>query len=116
MNPSLPIPQKYTEYGTLQTKEEILNWLEANDRNYIKNLPNYEIGEGATYGFTNQKGFSVELKGSIDISNKGLTNIPVKFIFVDGDFNCSGNNLDNFINSPMKYQAHLIVKKMELET
>jgi hypothetical protein len=43
---------------------------------------------------------SVSVYGDVDMSQKGLVNIPIKFVTVDGDFDCSLNKLINLNNSP----------------
>jgi hypothetical protein len=42
----------------------------------------------------------VDVDGSVNIRNKGLTEIPVKFGRVEGDFNCSYNKLTTLKNCP----------------
>jgi len=42
----------------------------------------------------------VNVDGSVDISNKKLTSIPVKFGYVGGNFSCEHNNLTSLQGSP----------------
>ncbi len=38
---------------------------------------------------------SIDVDGDVDISNKGLTKLPLKFGKVSGYFNCTNNKLTN---------------------
>jgi hypothetical protein len=42
----------------------------------------------------------IDVEGSVDMSYMYLTNIPVKFGEVTGDFNCSGNQLTSMVGAP----------------
>ncbi len=42
----------------------------------------------------------VDVAGNVDISQRGLTEIPVKFGKVDSHFNCNSNNLTTLKNCP----------------
>ena len=48
----------------------------------------------------------IESLGSVDMSNMNLTEIPIKFNYVYGNFNCSNNNLTTLKNSPNHIQKH----------
>lgn len=50
--------------------------------------------------FTINPDYSVDVKGSVDIREMGLSSLPVKFRNIEGDFDCSYNNLKNLVNSP----------------
>jgi hypothetical protein len=76
----------------LQSTEEIKNWL---DKYQIKN---YSINDDLT----------VDVDGDVDLNNlhyvnlynKPLTNIPVKFNIVLGNFDCSYNELTSLQGAP----------------
>ena len=69
----------------LQTKEEIIEWLE---RYYIKN---YTINDDLTIDV---------IKDGVSLFNKHLTEIPVKFRFVMRDFSCQNNKLVSLKGTP----------------
>jgi hypothetical protein len=83
---------------------------------YFKSIPTPETLLGVTVELTeeqikfldivcfgvwvfNDKG-EVDVEGNISIRKKGLTQIPVKFGRVSGDFSCSWNNLTTLKNCP----------------
>jgi hypothetical protein len=66
------------------TYEETKDWL---DKMEIKN---YTINDDLT----------VDVDGRVDISNKNLKYIPVKFSIVKGDFNLLNNKLTTLIGTP----------------
>ena len=47
----------------------------------------------------NQDG-SIDVNEYVDLSNKGLTKLPLKFNKINGDFYCDGNELTSFEFSP----------------
>jgi hypothetical protein len=55
-------------------------------------IENYSISDDGT----------VDVNGTVDISFKNLTGIPVRFGIVRGDFNCSNNKLESLSGSPEK--------------
>jgi hypothetical protein len=61
----------------LTNKEYIKNWLDEYE------ITNYNINEDLT----------VDVDGDVWIDNRNLTEIPVKFNIVKGDFNCNNNQL-----------------------
>ncbi len=61
----------------LKTKEEIAFWLDE-----VK-VKNYHINDDLT----------VDVDGSVILQKKGLTEIPVQFGIVNGDFLCLNNQL-----------------------
>ena len=66
-----------------KNKSDIIAWLDKYD------IINYKL-------ITSEKhGFVVDVKGDVDLHDNKLTNIPVKFNFVDGSFDCSKNNLSS---------------------
>jgi hypothetical protein len=65
--------------------------------------------EAETRAWLNQQGvqnytitseYFVDVVGDVDISNRGLTDIPVQFTTITGDFNCNHNNLEYTIGFP----------------
>jgi hypothetical protein len=47
----------------------------------------------------------VNVDGDVGISSKGLTEIPVKFGVVKGDFNCYGNNITSLVGAPQEVKG-----------
>lgn len=64
---------------------EVNSWLNRN------NIQNYIIRQDN----------SVDVRGNVDISNRGIYEIPVKFNIVNGSFNCSGNKMLDLTGSPI---------------
>jgi hypothetical protein len=59
--------------------------------------------------FTINDDFTVDVNGNVDLSGKGLTEIPLQFNRVEGDFNVSHNKLTSLKNSPtfcMSYNCY----------
>ena len=77
---------KYTEYikESLSTKQEIISWLDK------MNITNYTIN----------KDLSVDVDSNVNINNRNLTKIPIKFNKVSGSFYCSNNNLTSLVGCP----------------
>ena len=48
---------------------------------------------------------SVDVYGTVDISFKDLTEIPIRFRSVKGDFNCSNNQLKSLAGSPISVEV-----------
>ena len=72
----------------LKNKKDIIKWLET------YNIENYTLIED------NQYGYLVDVDDSIDLSQKSLKKIEVKFNHIKGDFNCSHNELISLIGAP----------------
>ncbi len=68
----------------LETKEEIEQWLDK------YSVENYTINEDLT----------VDVAGSLYLERKGLTEIPVQFGIVTGEFDCSRNSLSSLKGAP----------------
>ena len=49
---------------------------------------------------------SVDVDGDVDLRNKGLTKIPLKFGKVSGDFSCRDNQLISLEGSPLSVGGH----------
>ncbi|MBR1826009.1 MAG: hypothetical protein IJ770_05430 [Alphaproteobacteria bacterium] len=61
------------------------------------------------------KGFVV--KGDLDLSNKGLTELPdLSDVVVEGNFDCSGNELTTLKGAPKKVGGHFDCFENELTT
>jgi len=78
----------------LTDRQEILKWLKKNDHNFKENKDNnyYEI---TADGF-------VDCLASIDICEKGLKEIPIKFRKIHGDFICDNNKLKSCQGFPLE--------------
>ena len=53
------------------------------------------------YGVVNyavNEDLSVDVEGDVDLSFNGLTEIPIKFGVINGDFDCSSNAIINPLN------------------
>ena len=55
-------------------------------------------------------------KGDVDLSELGLTKLPVKFREVGGDFNCSNNQLTTLQGSPQKVGGGFSCSNNQLTT
>jgi hypothetical protein len=55
------------------------------------NITNYTINDDG----------SIDVDGDVDLSNNGLTKIPLKFRNVSGDFNCDRNQLASLEGAPL---------------
>ena len=71
-------------------KQQIINWLDS----YA--VKNYTLVPDEQYIFI------VNVNGNVDLSDKDLINIPVKFNEVNGDFHCHDNQLTSLQFSPTK--------------
>ena len=69
-------------------KQQIINWLEKHEVKSYKLVPD------------EQYGFIVNVNGDIDLGNKKLLSILIKFSKVTGSFNCSDNKLTSLEFSP----------------
>lgn len=49
---------------------------------------------------------SVDCDENVDISKRGLVRIPIKFGQINGNFDCSMNNITNLVNSPVAITGH----------
>ena len=73
----------------LKNKEDIIKWL---DRNKIEN---YTLIENTEYGYV------VDVEGYVDLSNKKLLRIEVKFNKIKGSFYCNRNQLETLEGAPL---------------
>ena len=72
---------------------------------YIKEYNNYNDIESICqkYGIENytiNNDGSIDVDGHVNLSNKDLKNLPLKFNKVIGDFNCRGNQLASLKGCP----------------
>ena len=68
----------------LKSKNEIQQWLDKME------IEDYTINEDLT----------VDVDGNVDLVKKGLTELPIQFGKVTGDFDCYSNNLESLKGSP----------------
>lgn len=66
------------------TREETVKWLDE------YSVKNYTINDD----------FSVDVNGDVDLSSKGLIDIPIKFGKIIGSFECGFNNLRSLRGAP----------------
>jgi len=88
----------------LKTKIEIESWLNRME------IDNYTLSKSSEYGYV------VDVKGSVDISGKNLTSIPVKFHQVSEDFNCCHNALTSLTGSPESVGYHFMCDNNQINT
>ena len=69
-------------------KQKIIDWLKKHE------VKNYILVPDEKYGFV------VNVTGDVDLSNKDLTSIPVKFNKISGSFYCYDNQLTSLEFSP----------------
>ena len=60
-------------------------------------IKNFQIVDGGHFPW---KLYLVNVDGDVDISNRGLSRIPVKFGRVEGHFNCQNNKLTSLEGAP----------------
>jgi len=65
---------------------------------YLKQFENIEKYNIRNYTFNDD--LSIDVNGSVSLSNKGLTILPIKFRNVKGDFTCYVNYLTSLEGSP----------------
>lgn len=70
------------------------------------NLTNYKINDD----------LSIDVDGDVDISQKNLTKIPIKFGKVAGNFICNGNILTNLVNSPKEVGGSFVCDSNHLKS
>lgn len=66
--------------------------------------------------FRINKDFSINVNGNVNLSNRNLNIIPIKFNIVCGDFICSDNILTNLKNSPIYLEGNYICSNNKLST
>jgi hypothetical protein len=71
---------------------------EANVTNPIEIIKNLNRDKNAKY--TLNKDNSIDVEGNVNISYLSLTEMPVKFGKINGDFDCSNNFLKSLENAP----------------
>jgi hypothetical protein len=75
-------------FEKFKEQRQIHDWLYAYDKNYDDNR--YTISDIGL----------IDVVGDVDISERGLTEMPYKFNFVQGQFCCTWNNLISLKNAP----------------
>ena len=83
----------------LETREAIKKWLDKNNINF------YIIGED----------LSVDVKGSVLLSSS-VGNLPIKFKYVSGDFDCTNLNLTTLVGCPESVGGHFNCGNNKLTT
>ena len=68
------------------------------------NIENYTINEDK----------SIDVDGDVDLYNKGLSKLPLKFRHVKGDFDCSDNNLITLEGAPKTVVGNFYCQTNEL--
>lgn len=58
--------------------------------------------------YTINKNGTVDVNGDVNISNRDLTKIPIKFNIVYGNFDCSFNKLETLFGSPKIIEGNFI--------
>ncbi len=74
----------------LTTKDQVKDWLDE------MGVEKYTINSDLT----------VDVNGDVDLYDKNLTNIPVQFNNVKGNFNCSSNKIVSLQGSPLKISGY----------
>lgn len=87
------------------TKREIEIWLEN------MALPAFFQGK-----YKIHDDLSVDFYMNVNISNRELTNFPIKFGKIKGDFNCNYNDLKNLINAPHTVEGIFSCAYNEIES
>ena len=87
----------------LRKKEEIEAWLNKYDIKY------YTLINSEEYGYI------VNVNEGVDLFNKKLTNIKVKFNEIKGDFNCSNNELVSLKGCPEIINGNFACKRNNLK-
>ena len=58
---------------------------------------------------------SINVHADVNLMNKGLDRIPIKFNIVYGEFNISGNNLTSLENAPNKISGNFYASNNKLK-
>ena len=59
---------------------------------------------------------SISVPNTVDLAYHSLTELPLRFKFVDGDFNCSSNSLTTITGSPIKVTGNYDCSNNNLTT
>ena len=86
------------KFVDLNTKEGIKEWLD------LMEIKNYKVNEDLI----------VDVNDDINIYNKGLTEIPIQFGIVKGDFYCYHNNLKSLEGCPIKVNGDFCCSRNKL--
>ena len=81
-------------------KQDIINWLDK------YNIKNYTINEDLT----------VDVDGNVNLYSKGLTEIPVQFNKINGNFGCSDNKLTSLKGFPKEVNGYFWCSVNKLTT
>lgn len=86
----------------LKEKTSITKWLDA------ARIKNYTLVEDLNYGFV------VYVVGSVNLDALQLSEIPVKFNIIDGNFSCVGNKLLSLEGSPESVKGNFLCDNNQL--
>jgi hypothetical protein len=64
--------------------------------------------------YTINDDLSIDVDGYVDLHDKGLTKLPLKFNKVNGDFNCTFNNLKSLEGAPKEVNGDFYCYKNDL--
>ena len=92
--------KSYNIFENIQTDEEIHELCEK------YRIKNYTINEDK----------SIDVDGKVDLSNKGLSKLPLKFRHVKGDFYCYDNNLTTLEGAPETVDGYFNCRNNGLTT
>jgi len=57
---------------------------------------------------------TVDVDGKVNLYNRGITKLPLKFGYVSGDFDCSRNQLTSLEGAPREVGGHFYCSNNEL--
>tara|TARA_B100000767_G_scaffold18118_1_gene16657 strand:- start:2335 stop:2781 length:447 start_codon:yes stop_codon:yes gene_type:complete len=64
------------------------------------NIQNYTINDDG----------SIDVDGDVDLSKKGLTELPLKFNYISGDFNCAYNKITDLTGYPKNIGGNTFIR------
>lgn len=82
----------------------------SNDINEIKKICDVYL----IRNYTINNDMSIDVNGSVWLSRKELVTLPLKFRKVNGDFDCSNNNLTSLVGMPHTVVGNVYVNNNEL--
>jgi len=68
------------------------------------------------YNYTINSDGSIDVDGDVNLDNRGLDKLPLKFGKVSGNFDCSDNDLITLEGSPQSVRGYFICSNNKLET
>jgi hypothetical protein len=82
----------YIEVLKIATKDKDKDNIEIEDTLHFLGIENYVIN----------KDNSVDVFSNVDISQRSLKKLPIKFNKIEGDFDCTCNSLNTLVNAPLE--------------